>query len=630
MLERVFYIYAFSVNRFVISSSNLFAQQTVWADSMLILIDNADDAERYRLEAQMIAMFYVAQPDSAIALNKRILEIDPGLKNQSMYIKALIHSQRYLPFPEKVKSLRNAVSLAKREDDSRLIADAYMFLGIAFRDNAQPDSAMIYALMSRDLYEEHGDSHDVRAILQLIADMRFYAGEYEQAKIIYNRILEYKNVEPWIGWRHRIITANLGLISIKQNRPEEAEKYFLICLDTLNAIKNLNFGDSTAYSYIYRKLMEVYLLKNDFKKAEYYFNLGEKFSINFKAGSELPGLYIGKSSILLLNGKIDSALAALKLAEKLELQYPDLKYKMDIFRGFADIYQMQGDFRKAGLYLEKLLTAKTLGDSIFNRARIMHLYAHHNYMNSVQREQQYKNERNLFYIITALSTLSLTVFIYLFFRIRKSYRVLIEKNLNLAYSSPETPIPLLHDYEQDEELIEKENFKEAAGHKGDISSEAPEESSVDASMNQVNNLDDSSAGEGRSIKQLEPVRFEEIKSKLNHAIIKDKIYLDSNISLSRLAESIGTNRTYLSIVLHEVHNMNFIEFINGHRVKEAIKLMSSPEAKEFTLDGIAEKSGFNNRITFSKVFREHTGINPSYFMKNLTLSDIQHNIARAD
>lgn len=611
---------SFLVFSILLVSSQSFCRQTAFLDSVLTLIGRADEEERHRLEALLVAHMYVDHYDSAYQLNQTVIRIGPSLKHKTLYIRGLIHSWRFFDFQKKISNLRTSVTITAQEGELRLLGDAYMFLGIAYRDNAQPDSAMIYALMARDLYEEYGDSHDIRAILQLIADMHFYAGEYEQARILYEQTLSSDYPDPWFGWRHRIITANLGLISIKQNRLDDAMHLFQTCLDTLNSSPNLNIGDSSAYSYIYRKLMEVSLLKRDYAAAEKYYRLGEQIGIRLNVRAELPGLYIGKSSILLQEGKNDSALAVLKLAERLEKQYPDLKYKIDMYRSFADIYKARGDFLNAGVSLEKLLAAKTAADSIFNRARIMHLYAHHNYLNSLQKGEQYKNERNLFYIIAGLSTSSLAVFIFLFLRIKKSYRILIEKNLDLAYSNTNEPIPLLHGYPPEENVED------------DALQNMEEREETEPILNE-----DTAPGglEGpetveKQKKLPDPDKIKEILQKVELAVLHDKIYLDSNLSIAKCAGLLGTNRTYLALAVNSGYNMGFSEYINGHRVKEAIKLMSSPEAKEFTLDGIAEKSGFNNRVTFSKVFREHTGINPSYFMKNLTSSDMQYNIARAD
>lgn len=108
-----------------------------------------------------------------------------------------------------------------------------------------------------------------------------------------------------------------------------------------------------------------------------------------------------------------------------------------------------------------------------------------------------------------------------------------------------------------------------------------------------------------------------VEKKLEQLMQNDKIFLNSNISLSELSTLLGTNTSYLSQYLNENLNTNFNDFINAERVNEACRIMTHEGVANKSLDQIAEEVGFNSRSTFYSAFKKFTGITPAYFMKNI-------------
>lgn len=108
-----------------------------------------------------------------------------------------------------------------------------------------------------------------------------------------------------------------------------------------------------------------------------------------------------------------------------------------------------------------------------------------------------------------------------------------------------------------------------------------------------------------------------VEKKLEQLMQNDKIFLNSNISLSELSTLLGTNTSYLSQYLNEYLNTNFNDFINAERVNEACRIMTHEGESNKSLDQIAEEVGFNSRSTFYSAFKKFTGITPAYFLKNI-------------
>ncbi len=113
------------------------------------------------------------------------------------------------------------------------------------------------------------------------------------------------------------------------------------------------------------------------------------------------------------------------------------------------------------------------------------------------------------------------------------------------------------------------------------------------------------------------VNVNPITEKLNNAII-DSIYTNPNLTLTEFARKIETSPKELSRYINEVHQMNFSEFLNFHRVEKVKKLLTSPDAEKFTLVSLAEKAGFSSKSSFNANFKKVVGMTPkSYKSKYL-------------
>ncbi|WP_167616622.1 helix-turn-helix domain-containing protein [Maribellus sediminis] len=107
-----------------------------------------------------------------------------------------------------------------------------------------------------------------------------------------------------------------------------------------------------------------------------------------------------------------------------------------------------------------------------------------------------------------------------------------------------------------------------------------------------------------------------LKEKLLELFENEKIYTQTDLRITTLCEVLQTNRTYLSRLINVEFGMNFNEFVNHYRVREAEKLLSSDEHKSYTLEYIAEEAGFGTSNSFSRAFKEFNGITPGQYRKD--------------
>ena len=123
-----------------------------------------------------------------------------------------------------------------------------------------------------------------------------------------------------------------------------------------------------------------------------------------------------------------------------------------------------------------------------------------------------------------------------------------------------------------------------------------------------------------SLKGVEEVK---IFTRLQDLLVKEKLYLNAEISLRTVADILKTNTKYLSQVINHKAGCNFQHFLNIYRVEEAKAKIIDPKFRNLTLLGIALQCGFKNKSTFYKVFKDISGITPRDFVKQNNLSIVE-------
>ena len=91
-------------------------------------------------------------------------------------------------------------------------------------------------------------------------------------------------------------------------------------------------------------------------------------------------------------------------------------------------------------------------------------------------------------------------------------------------------------------------------------------------------------------------------------------YRNPGLKLNDLAELIDVHPHYLSQLINEQLEKNFYDFVNSYRTELSKTLLV--DNKETNITQIAYESGFNNRASFNKVFKNQTGMTPSQFRKS--------------
>lgn len=96
---------------------------------------------------------------------------------------------------------------------------------------------------------------------------------------------------------------------------------------------------------------------------------------------------------------------------------------------------------------------------------------------------------------------------------------------------------------------------------------------------------------------------------------KNGKYLDPDLTVKELAESMGITSAQLSMVISSQSDHNFYSLVNTFRVEEAKALLASKEYVNRNILDVAYASGFNSKSVFNSYFKKISGITPLQYKK---------------
>ncbi|MEM9391732.1 MAG: helix-turn-helix domain-containing protein [Bacteroidota bacterium] len=112
------------------------------------------------------------------------------------------------------------------------------------------------------------------------------------------------------------------------------------------------------------------------------------------------------------------------------------------------------------------------------------------------------------------------------------------------------------------------------------------------------------------------------KSKIDEQLIfkkldKEKLYLDDSLTLKAFADALSLPQAYVTELINQRFNCTFKRLINRYRLNEAKRIIQNTNSTKVKLIDVAYESGFNNKVSFYRVFKEFEGISPSEYLEKL-------------
>jgi len=110
-------------------------------------------------------------------------------------------------------------------------------------------------------------------------------------------------------------------------------------------------------------------------------------------------------------------------------------------------------------------------------------------------------------------------------------------------------------------------------------------------------------------------RREEVITGLESAMTREKVFLDPDLTLRKLAARLKIHSNYLSRIINEEAGVNFNEYINRYRIEEACRILRLPESESRNITDIMYQCGFYSKSTFNSAFKKLTGTTPSKYRR---------------
>ncbi len=115
----------------------------------------------------------------------------------------------------------------------------------------------------------------------------------------------------------------------------------------------------------------------------------------------------------------------------------------------------------------------------------------------------------------------------------------------------------------------------------------------------------------------------DLHEKLKSIMHEKKLFKKAELTLVELALKLYVHPNYLSQVINDKECVNFYDYINGLRVEEFKQMVAFPENQKYTIISLAYECGFNSKSSFNRIFKKHTNLSPTEFVKVQGLKNIE-------
>lgn len=503
-------------------------------------------------------------------------------RNESNYDELVYHFRNYVFYQKEEDRLRfidSALYYAYKSQDKTLIAGAYLGKGTVYHNIKNYQKTLDNYLKANAHITQTDDVYSKYRIKHHIAVLKNYLGYYEEAAALFKECIDYFGQDEKSHNMQRGYVSSLQGLAwsyTKTNRIAESSE---LLATALRSAERAKFSELDTHYPVFRQGINDYFL-GKYDSALYKIEQKMPFLLENEdfAWASVGQFYIGKS--YWDRGDRERAIGYFKkideVFESKNYTHPDLRNAYELLINY---YKSQGDKDKQIRYIEQLVRVdsfyiqnyKHLISSIYNEYTTGDLLLAKSELETALYLQ--KNKNVLIVIVGAFILLLISGIMY--YRQRKSKRIA-------------------------QELIQK--IKTLQDRPPSIEMERPLVEEV-----------------AKSPLQLKDEVAEQLLSKLNKFEQSQK-FLQPNLTMDKLANSLGTNRTYLSSLINTYKKQSFSEYLNSLRIEYVVnEMVNHPDSVffKYSFESLATHLGYSNATVFSRAFQERTGIKPSVFVKEL-------------
>lgn len=482
---------------------------------------------------------------------------------------------------EGLQDLLGAKRLAEIQHNDSALCSVYNGLGL-YEQNVTCDyyRSLNYYREGCDIAERCGHRLLYCLLVANIAEVLTLRNEeagLEYAEKCY--LLGRQNNDPYLIY--------CGAISMARNlclnrKMEEAWRY------TREADRLSKRYDFKNRSDIYNTYGEIALEAGDYMKAGLYYEQAIR-EHGFSQAAYVVSTYVGYGRALIAQKKYKSALEKLQIGKEISEKNITSLFRREVYLLLSACYDRLGEPKEALEYYKKY-TAESFRlyneDKERTEKELMVRYETEKRNKELaQKNMLLQKEQNRVMALVGITFVVLIVVLLFYINYRRKdrlYKQIVRKSVDWLAKERQFSKRIAEQEKQLQELIGKAGAVDGGRYSG-------------SSLNKDSQ--------------------QELFGRLERLMQNDQVYKNSLFTREKMAELLGTNRTYLSQTINEQTGLTFTHYMNKYRIEEARRILADPQ-DDTPIKAIAADLGFSSVTTFYTLFKAVVQMSPDQYRKH--------------
>ena len=482
---------------------------------------------------------------------------------------------------EGLQDLLGAKRLAEIQHNDSALCSVYNGLGL-YEQNVTCDyyRSLNYYREGCDIAERCGHRLLYCLLVANIAEVLSLRNEeagLEYAEKCY--LLGRQNNDPYLIY--------CGAISMARNlclnrKMEEAWRY------TREADRLSKRYDFKNRSDIYNTYGEIALEAGDYMKAGLYYEQAIR-EHGFSQAAYVVSTYVGYGRALIAQKKYKSALEKLQIGKEISEKNITSLFRREVYLLLSACYDRLGEPKEALEYYKKY-TAESFRlyneDKERTEKELMVRYETEKRNKELaQKNMLLQKEQNRVMALVGITFVVLIVVLLFYINYRRKnrlYKQIVRESVDWLAKERQFSKRIAEQEKQLQELIGKAGAVDGGRYSG-------------SSLNKDSQ--------------------QELFGRLERLMQNDQVYKNSLFTREKMAELLGTNRTYLSQTINEQTGLTFTHYMNKYRIEEARRILADPQ-DDTPIKAIAADLGFSSVTTFYTLFKAVVQMSPDQYRKH--------------
>lgn len=482
---------------------------------------------------------------------------------------------------EGLQDLLGAKRLAEIQHNDSALCSVYNGLGL-YEQNVTCDyyRSLNYYREGCDIAERCGHRLLYCLLVANIAEVLTLRNEeagLEYAEKCY--LLGRQNNDPYLIY--------CGAISMARNlclnrKMEEAWRY------TREADRLSKRYDFKNRSDIYNTYGEIALEAGDYMKAGLYYEQAIR-EHGFSQAAYVVSTYVGYGRALIAQKKYKSALEKLQIGKEISEKNITSLFRREVYLLLSACYDRLGEPKEALEYYKKYAAESFRlynEDKERTEKELMVRYETEKRNKELaQKNMLLQKEQNRVMALVGITFVVLIVVLLFYINYRRKnrlYKQIVRESVDWLAKERQFSKRIAEQEKQLQELIGKAGAVDGGRYSG-------------SSLNKDSQ--------------------QELFGRLERLMQNDQVYKNSLFTREKMAELLGTNRTYLSQTINEQTGLTFTHYMNKYRIEEARRILADPQ-DDTPIKAIAADLGFSSVTTFYTLFKAAVQMSPDQYRKH--------------